>query len=257
MSDPKHWLNEESESTSVERELLRAGREVKLPPHLKRGIWLGISAQGISTAAAAGTAGVGASVAKGLVVLGLVGSTVFTGVWVARHRGASSPPPVAQLPNADPAGLLAAPAGAPPVPAEMPRGAAEGTKTNDDLPALPGAPAAHATPRATPRVQGVPAPSAEPSAETTPASRLREESQAIVESRSALRAGDPKGALRLLELLRARYPDGALVQEREALTIEALARSGQTEAASRRAQTFLRNFPGSAHAADVRTFLSK
>ena len=84
------------------------------------------------------------------------------------------------------------------------------------------------------------------------ASRLAEESRMVLEARNALRSGDPGAALRLLEAARIAFPDGGLVQEREALTIEALARSGQREVASRRAEAFLRDYPKSPHAADVR-----
>jgi hypothetical protein len=47
-----------------------------------------------------------------------------------------------------------------------------------------------------------------------------------------------------------------LLQEREALTIEALARTGRRAEANRRAEAFLRAFPGSPHAAAVRELAS-
>jgi hypothetical protein len=53
------------------------------------------------------------------------------------------------------------------------------------------------------------------------------------------------------------FADGALAQEREALTIEALAHAGRREAASARAVAFLRAYPGSPHAATVRTFVGR
>jgi outer membrane protein assembly factor BamD (BamD/ComL family) len=93
-------------------------------------------------------------------------------------------------------------------------------------------------------------------AEALRESRLREESVAVVEIRGALRGGDPLGALRLLDQARSRFPDGALTQEREALAIEALAKSGQRAAASQRAAAFLRAFPRSPHAADVKLYVS-
>jgi hypothetical protein len=86
-------------------------------------------------------------------------------------------------------------------------------------------------------------------------SQLREESLAVLEVRQTLRTGDAGSALKLLEQARARFPRGALGQEREALTIEALAQSGARAAAERRAALFLRAYPKSPYAADVQRYL--
>lgn len=87
-------------------------------------------------------------------------------------------------------------------------------------------------------------------------SRLREESALVSEARGALRAGNAAEALTRLESARARFPDGVLGQEREALTIEALARSGQGALASARARAFLAAHPSSAHAERIQTFIT-
>jgi outer membrane protein assembly factor BamD (BamD/ComL family) len=92
-------------------------------------------------------------------------------------------------------------------------------------------------------------------AKKTRASRLAEESRMVLEARNALRSGDLGGALRLLDAAKTEFQDGALTQEREALTIEALARSGRREIASRRAEAFLRDYPKSPHASDVRRWV--
>jgi len=86
---------------------------------------------------------------------------------------------------------------------------------------------------------------------------LREESLAVMAARQVLRTNDTKGALRLLEQAQRRFGKGGLAEEREALTIEALARSGQTARASMRAAAFLRNHPRSPHATDVQQFSEK
>jgi hypothetical protein len=65
-------------------------------------------------------------------------------------------------------------------------------------------------------------------------------------ARSAL-ATNPRRALILTQEHAMRFTNGALVQEREVIAIEALSRLGQAEAARARAQDFARNFPGSAH----------
>ena len=74
-------------------------------------------------------------------------------------------------------------------------------------------------------------------------------------ARDALRAGDPGGALAMLEAARARFPRGVLLQERQVLTIEALAASGDRARASRQARGFLRQFPASPLASRVRPFV--
>jgi outer membrane protein assembly factor BamD (BamD/ComL family) len=88
--------------------------------------------------------------------------------------------------------------------------------------------------------------------ENARASQLREESEMILGARRVLRAGDPLRALTLLDAARARFPEGILVQEREALSIEALVRSGQRALATKRAESFLRAYPKSPHGADVK-----
>jgi hypothetical protein len=86
-------------------------------------------------------------------------------------------------------------------------------------------------------------------------SRMKEEAEMTGAARSALRAGNAVEALRLLEEVRAKFGGGLMGQEREALTIEALARSGQRAQAQTRAEAFLKAFPKSPHAADVRMFV--
>jgi hypothetical protein len=54
---------------------------------------------------------------------------------------------------------------------------------------------------------------------------------------------DPEAALRLLDQLRRQQPHGYFDQERDALTVLALARSGQSSAAHDKARAFLRAYP--------------
>ena len=79
----------------------------------------------------------------------------------------------------------------------------------------------------------------------------------MLEAREGLRAGRAALVLRQLEAARARFPDGTLAQEREALAIEALWRSGQRAAARLRAEAFARTYPGSPHAARVEQLTSR
>jgi hypothetical protein len=85
-------------------------------------------------------------------------------------------------------------------------------------------------------------------------SHLAEEARAVLEARNALRSNNPSAALRVLDDARARFPNGSLGQEREALTIEGLARVGRTDVARTRARAFLTRFPNSPLAANVRRF---
>jgi hypothetical protein len=77
------------------------------------------------------------------------------------------------------------------------------------------------------------------------ASQLREEAALIREGRARLRAGDLAGAFATLEAARTRFPRAVLEEEREALTIELLSRSGRLESARERARAFLERFPES------------
>ena len=76
-------------------------------------------------------------------------------------------------------------------------------------------------------------------------------------ARQALRANDAGKALHLLTQAQQRFRNGALVEEREALSIEAMARTGQSARASARAQAFVKRHPRSPHAADVQRFIAK
>jgi hypothetical protein len=84
---------------------------------------------------------------------------------------------------------------------------------------------------------------------------LRQEAEMTRASREALRAGNGAEALRRLEQIRVQLGGrGELHQEREALLIEALWRTGQRAEARARAEAFRRAFPGSPHAANLEPF---
>ncbi|MBK8252023.1 MAG: hypothetical protein IPK82_05080 [Polyangiaceae bacterium] len=87
------------------------------------------------------------------------------------------------------------------------------------------------------------------------ASRLREENELVGQARGALRSGDPARAMQILMQAGQKFPDGVLGQEREALMIEALAKSGSREAASVRAAAFIKAHPTSPHSARLQAFV--
>jgi hypothetical protein len=68
-----------------------------------------------------------------------------------------------------------------------------------------------------------------------------------------LETGQSSGALALLGASQQRFAGGALVQEREALIIDALVRRGDRDAAAKRARAFLSRFPNSPHAEKIRS----
>jgi outer membrane protein assembly factor BamD (BamD/ComL family) len=96
----------------------------------------------------------------------------------------------------------------------------------------------------------------EPTSAAQRASQLRQEAQLLRQARARLRAGELAAAFALLETSRQHDSTNELYQEREALSIELLFRSGQAAAANGRARTFLRSFPESPHAARLRTFIA-
>jgi len=69
--------------------------------------------------------------------------------------------------------------------------------------------------------------------------------------------GEPSRALRLLEEHARFYPQGALVQEREVLAIEALLRAGQVVDGRARAARFVREHGDSAHLPRLQALLAR
>jgi len=251
MTDPRRWTDEHADVTDLERELVQAGQKVTLPDEHKRELWASIAEKcplpavlesgggGVSAAQAGGAASAvtTAALVKTFVVVGAVGAMAGAGYLAGRAR--PNPP----LSVADPVAAAA-----------MDSAAADGVSASEAAPETH-ATEAVVTPSARPEAKGADRPASigapDPSAR---ASQLREESRITLLARRQLRSGDPKAALRLLEQAQVRFPDGVLSQEREALTIEALARSGAGDAAERRARDFLRENPRSPHAADVRAY---
>lgn len=129
------------------------------------------------------------------------------------------------------------------------------------------APPAPATlpPPPVPRLPSVPSPQAESTevAPETPATApverrpsagsaaVWDEPQLIERARKAL-ATEPRRALALAQEHQRRFPVGALSLEREVIVIEALARSGQTSEARRRALSFESRYPKSIHLPRIR-----
>jgi hypothetical protein len=63
--------------------------------------------------------------------------------------------------------------------------------------------------------------------------------------RTALKGGDPAGALGFVTAHEKRFPSGAFVEEREAYAVQALARSGRSAEAKARGAKFRARYPQS------------
>jgi len=244
MKDPTRMTERETDVTPLELELVLAGREARLSSRDKRQIWMGISAQTMSgpvapdisratprpeAGAAATSGGAGLIAVKATILAVAIGGGSILGVQAWQHRGG----PAAPTP---PATATVAPAATP---------------TQHATQDVPAPRSATAVPAVGPRS---PAAAAAAAARKAQQSRLGAEGQVVLDARRDLREGRPKDALRLLDAARTKFAAGTLVQEREALSIEALFHSGQHEAAGRRAAAFLRAYPGSPHVASVKTF---
>ena len=225
-NEPPRLLDETS--SPVERALLEAGTSYRTSAavHAKTLAAVGIA----GTAALADVARATLSSSgwsKWLTSLSVMGATaaIPVGYYVLKDR----PQPAVVQPSAPRAAEL--PARAPLV--ETPAPAPKPTEPAP-LPVNP-KPETRATPRSV---------------------TLAEEVDAVDSARSALARGDARSALAVLDAYARAYPRGRLALEAEVLRIHALDKSGQLEAARRRAELFLRHHPKSVLASRVRRFLN-
>lgn len=275
MNAPRRLLDEGGGSTPFERSILRTGADVEPPPDAKEAIFAALAAKlpiggsmgastalngaaGASTSAAstAGSAGktmLGAGGIAALVKALLIGAGVATMIVVgyAGLAGRTSAPKSA--PAAETGSISAATAAA--AREEAPR-AEESAAPNEPKPAD----ADDAKEPSTSSKQASNAaakPSAAVSAPPSALDLLKAESAMIAEARDSLRRGNTSGALAVLAEIPRKFPHAQLGQEREALTIEALYRSGNTAAASERAKAFLKANPSSPHASRIESFVQQ
>lgn len=251
MKDPVRMIDAGDDATAFERDLLRAGRGAKLSSEDRARIWTGLTAQLVlpvsppspgvgSTSAHVGTA-VAPAAATASLIKGAVVAIVLAGAAAAGYRATRPVAPVA----AAPAGTIAPASSnesvgvaAPVIDPQRAPGRAIDEATHEEIHEEIHEATHQAKREATPH--------------RPPASRLAAEGQLVLEARGELRAGRAAAALARLEAARAEFADGALVQEREALTIEALQRTGRGDEARRRAEVFVRAYPSSPHAARVK-----
>jgi hypothetical protein len=244
MSDPRRLLSTTGDEHEVERRLLRGLRDVAAPPDAKAETWTRLQVQLAATVAVAAGAAAAQSVAS--TQIGLAASTALRTVAIKLGIGVLVAGSVTvgvvalwprETPRIDSPTIVPAPS----VPAPV------------VTPLNPG-------PRIAPESPGAISP-VQPDSRAVHPRRLESavvpdplsvEAAMITEARSQLRGGDARAALATLGRLRSRSRNGALEQEREILTIQALSALGETEAARRRARAFVTRYPDSPHATQVR-----
>lgn len=246
MTDPERLVDAESASLAVT--LLRAGRDDAPSERLLGDTLaaLGVGAAVVGTGAAAsalaassastaleagGTSSL-ASLAVKWLGIGAVGGALSVGAAVGVEHSLS--------PTPRPQPVVAARAAEPPPPkADEPRAPV----------AAVAPPEAPSPPPATPLVSA-PASSAKPAAPS-----IAEETAAIDRARRELARGEPRAALATLDDYDRRPGQHRLQQEALLLRMDALARSGNTEAAKVVAKSLLDQSPNGPHAARARQVL--
>jgi hypothetical protein len=274
----KRWLDATSDAKPWERAVLLSGLEADPPPGADRVIWRDllaalppvVPAGGGGVAASSATSSAGgavlshatlATLAKGFaagvgVSLAVTGVARLSATSTVQSVGSStvgastssaprSAPrdvellvPTPELPTATPPTTAAAPT------ANTPSDAPE-TKPSVPESTPPSGPPGVAPPRQVGSVAAFPVPAH---------SRLEEEAALLNRARAELGAGKLAEAFATLESSRERFSAPELHQEREALTIELLYRSGQRAQAVVRAERFLAQHPESPHVAKIRSF---
>jgi hypothetical protein len=247
----------EESASEFERELLSAGTSYRVSAEARAKTLGALGLAGITAGAgtAAGLGSAQAAQAGGSSLWAKLGWTGWTKASVATLVTVGALVGV-------PAGYLALSDDPPPANGA---GASPQAKAPAKLPELepsPAAPANAAPPVAEPLARepaaAEPSPGRVPPAKvdskTEASAALRAELKALEGARTTLASGNAQGALALLDAYDRGYPRGLLKLEAEVLRIDALARSGQTDAARRRADAFLRQHPKSVLASRVRRY---
>ncbi len=248
MNEPRRMIDE-SES-EFERSLLGAGNFYEVSPDVRHKTLTALGLLGAAAVPASAAAATGLSVAPpaaaASTLLGKLGwfklmSIVALGTAVVVPAGyllsevmrpGTEPTPAKGSP-------LAAAASAAPIAAVAP--AADETNP---------APVESAVPRSNSKVERFEPKPADSSA------ALRAELSALDAARAMIASGNPNGGLAALDAYHRQNPRGRLKLEAEVLYIDALASSGRTDAASKRAKAFLAKYPNSVLASRVRRYTS-
>jgi hypothetical protein len=273
--DPERLLSGASDADPLERELLASLRDERAPASVRQGAWQGIAAA-LLTVAPGSAAATGAAVSASSSASSAAGASA-----AASGTAAGAAAPGSLLPAAAAGGKLAGTFGtklaAVLVTKWMLVGVVSAAAVGGAIfvshrqhaarnPApLVAAAATRPEPRSAPAIVTAPprsvgiAPAASPvstaarnSAKPLRVNALAAESALLQSARAELRAGNLAAASDRLQLLRRRFPNGVLIQERDVLQIELSTARGDEAAARRLAARFLRAYPESPHAAQLR-----
>jgi len=246
VNEPARLLSKpESE---LERALLEAGRSYTASGSTRATTLLALGLTAVAPSAAPAATATGktlskAALSKVAISVLLVGAVALP-VWRYLGQHASSTPvaPRTVAAAAVPA-LTASPAEVPKAPSNA---APVESATLDPSRAEAAEPPASASARGGRTVRSELKPTSAPP--------LTAELAALDAARTSLGHGDPAGALAALDGYARDFPRGRLKIEAEVLRIGALAKSGQTDAARKRAEAFLRHHPDSVLASRVRSY---
>lgn len=269
MTDPLRLIEELDGSGALERRVLESATAIAPPAGAKAQLWSLLSGQvgGATTAAAAikGTSVVATvkAVAAG-TALGLAATAGAAWLFVPAEPKPATEPAVVLEPSraSHDAGPARASASAPAQAREVaPKGSERPRPRAPDAPQAPENESSEplSTTRAPePRASRAAFPDdllevrrALPTPSASAVEPARFESLRVAEARGLLRVGRAGAALAILSDLASALPNGVLVQEREALIVQALLGSGEPERARARAREFLQRYPNSPHAAIV------
>jgi hypothetical protein len=260
--DSKQWTRN---LPAEVRDVLDAGASMSAPSGAKQAVWSALSAKLPLATAGAAAGGLSVlSIAKPLAVGLAIGAAVTVGAIEIRSKVAPAPP--ASLSHGA-TRVNPTPAGSPP--SELaPNAAAEQAPQSAAAPAIKAAPTPSSVQGAPPTsalsagalgdrppISGTSSVAAFPDEAAPQEHRTVLESRRLNQARAALQAGDARGAVAQLDAIAVDFPSGVLVQERDALRIEALLGLGEHERARELARQFLARHPHSPHAAAVQRAL--
>jgi hypothetical protein len=274
----KRLIDRESDADQIEREVLRSGIDLVPPAGAEGDVWrklLGAIAPpstpdgggGSTLPDGAALAGAGAA-AKAVSTIGTLAKGFLAGVGASAvvAGGIRVLSPAAEERRATPVSeslreIVPPPDAAPRSPSAMRLREPASAPATSPRRAVPGRAAAPqpSRDRGEPSRSPVPASSvaAFPVLEASlGAGQLEEEARMLARARAELLRSEFTAAFATLEASRLRFSSPELYQEREALTIELLYRSGERRAAAERGGAFLERFPDSPHVARVRGFSS-
>ena len=296
MTEPRRLLDDPSSLTGNERRVLAAGTKFLAPPRAKAQLWSSIAASiataavgpslsstgiapssvGVGSQAATGSAIAGHALSIGTTVkLALLGLGIGTSVVTASHfwfaNEVSKAPQVFNTAH-EPGTQGARPnvvaiqgtSTAEPVEPALSRAANDQVSAATPNPSLQPQPIESlALARSGNDMRASKPPGSSAHTRIVPESmpdrasaNASEESQLVSSTRSLLRAGNTATALQLLDGAASRFHPGILIQEREALYVEALAALGRTSEASAHAEAFIRDYPKSPYASRVKSRIS-